>query len=286
MPLPLAPLIAGGIAAGGSVAGAAISASENAEAQREINEKNIQLQKEFAQQGVRWKVADAEAAGIHPLYALGAQTHSFTPLQVGGDVSIGSGLAAAGQDISRAIHATQTQDEREDKFAALKLENASLQNDLLRAQISKLNQGQSGPSFPGSGAGLMLDGQGNSRPTSGLVVDKPLERTVSQPGRPYQEAGAVSDYGYVKTPHGYAIVPSKDVKERIEDQMIPETSWAVRNQLLPNFSPGSHMPIAKPPSGFNAWRWDYMLQQYVPAKVPTRADFDQLGEGIKKRYGN
>ena len=36
--------------------------------------KQYEMQKEFAQNGIRWKVADAKAAGIHPLAALGAQT--------------------------------------------------------------------------------------------------------------------------------------------------------------------------------------------------------------------
>lgn len=34
--------------------------------------ENIKLQKQFAQTGIQWKVADAKKAGIHPVYALGA----------------------------------------------------------------------------------------------------------------------------------------------------------------------------------------------------------------------
>ena len=44
-------------------------------------DKNIKYQKQFAQHGIRWKVEDAKAAGLHPLYALGANTHSFTPVR-------------------------------------------------------------------------------------------------------------------------------------------------------------------------------------------------------------
>jgi len=111
-------------------------------------DKNIQLQKDFAQQGIRWKVADAKAAGIHPLYALGAQTHSFAP------VSVGSNFGDMGQDISRAINATRTQEEKDDAYTAsiktLDLQNKSLQNDLLASQIRKLNAAGTGPPLPSS----------------------------------------------------------------------------------------------------------------------------------------
>lgn len=38
------------------------------------DKKNRNFQREFAQNGISWKVADAKRAGIHPLYALGAST--------------------------------------------------------------------------------------------------------------------------------------------------------------------------------------------------------------------
>ena len=61
------------------------------------------LQKEFAQNGIRWKVADAKAAGLHPLSALGAQTISYQPVSVGQDFSA---FGQMGQDVSRAMMAT------------------------------------------------------------------------------------------------------------------------------------------------------------------------------------
>ena len=42
------------------------------EAQERMAAQNIALQREFAQQGIQWKVVDARKAGISPLYALGA----------------------------------------------------------------------------------------------------------------------------------------------------------------------------------------------------------------------
>lgn len=53
--------------------------AENLANQNKINKENIELQREFAQHGISWKVDDAISAGIHPLAALGADTMSFTP---------------------------------------------------------------------------------------------------------------------------------------------------------------------------------------------------------------
>lgn len=115
-------------------------------------ERNIQMQKDFAQQGIRWKVADAKAAGIHPLYALGAQTSSFAPVSVGAiPASAGSGLAAAGQDLSRAINATRTAPERLEATAAsrLQLQGMALDNDIKRATfasaLQKIRQNENPP---------------------------------------------------------------------------------------------------------------------------------------------
>lgn len=145
------------ISAGASLLGGLFGRSS----QDKANAQNIQLQKDFAQQGIRWKVADAKAAGIHPLYALGAQTHSFSPSLVG-DTSLPTGLANAGQDISRAIDAGRTPTERVDAYArtvqALNLTRLGLENDLLASQIRKINQAGHPPGLPD-----VVDVAGNPR---------------------------------------------------------------------------------------------------------------------------
>ena len=120
-------------------------AQQNANAVNQANAAaNRNMQLDFAQKGIRWRVKDAEAAGIHPLYALGAQTSSFSPVSVGAvpETGLASGLAAAGQDISRAVNATRTQPERDAAVLKtvqdLELTNMGLKNELLASQIAKL----------------------------------------------------------------------------------------------------------------------------------------------------
>lgn len=138
------------IAAGATLAGSYLS-SQSSEANAE---RNIAMQREFAQNGIRWRVEDARAAGIHPLYAMGAQTHSFAPVSVGN--SMGPALASMGQDVGRAINATQTAPERMNATAEaaskLQLENMSLQNMLLASRVKLLNQSGGNPPIPSIGA--------------------------------------------------------------------------------------------------------------------------------------
>lgn len=144
--------------------------AENRAATAEANEKNYQAQKEFAQQGLRWKVEDANAAGVHPLYALGAPSQSFSPSYVGStsqaSTSMGEGLSRMGQDIGSAVSATKTTGELayDAALQGLQLERASLENDLLRSQIMRTTLA-SRPAFPDAsgevippGADLMLGG--------------------------------------------------------------------------------------------------------------------------------
>jgi len=236
--------------------------------------RNVAWQREFAQQGVRWRVEDAKRAGIHPLAALGAQTASFSPVQVGAvqNSSESEWYSKMGQNVSRAISSTSLPSERQMQMDNLQLENASLQNDFLRTQVassklSLLNQAQTGPAFPSpTGQGHDLKGQGSVRV-------KPNEVTASQLGNPAQEAGAVNDYGFARTSKGLAVVPSSDVKNRIEDQLVPETMWAIRNQLVPIFSghpaPSvSDYPLPKGARdrGADRWKWSPFHQEFRPHK--------------------
>lgn len=138
------------------------SADKAAAANAQAHAENIQLQKDFAQQGIRWKVADAKAAGIHPLYALGANTVSFAPQALGAvpDNSMANALSASGQDISRAINSTRTGPERADAYTKtvqeLSLQKFGLENQLLAAQIAKLQQTPN-PPYPALDPQIPLD---------------------------------------------------------------------------------------------------------------------------------
>lgn len=224
-------------------------------------DKDRKLQKEFAQQGIQWKVADAKAAGIHPLAALGAQTTSFSPVSVG-EPSLASGLASAGQDISRAVDATRNQTQKVDAYTKtvqdLNVRRMGLENELLASQIAKVNQAGVSPALPGATDQYLLEGQGNSP----LVTNSPLERTVGARGAPFQEPGAIPDVGFSRTATGYHPVYSKDVKDRLEEDFVGSILWSLRNRLAPSFEHGSQNPPAFTGEGNGYWIYSPTAQEY------------------------
>lgn len=216
-------------------------------------DKQTAMQKEFAQNGIQWRVRDATKAGIHPLYALGAQVTPYSPVQVGD-----MGLSAAGQDLSRAYMATRTEGQKVDLFTkqsqALQLQRLGLENELLAAQIKKTNQPSDQAPFPGSS--YMIPGQ-----TQSGVVSVPMQQTVAGIA-PNREPAPIRDVGYAYTNSGYAPVPSKDVKDRIEDNFMAEMQWFLRNNVLPSFGVNKSPPYKAPPGkywAFNPARQEYQL---------------------------
>lgn len=202
------------------------SDKKNRDSQQDASAANAATQKEFAQHGVRWKVEDAKQAGIHPLYALGASTISFSPSYVG---STYDGIRQSGQDISRAINATRTGSERSDanaRLAALGLERAELENDLLRSQIARSNS-QIGPSFPGSAVETYpVAPQADTHITRltadsvspGTVRITPSEQVSKSEQTPYTVAGNhAGGKNYDFGPAGKWILPSDEASQALED---------------------------------------------------------------------
>lgn len=236
----------------------------------------LELQKQLAQNGIQWRVDDAKRAGIHPLFALGAQPMSISPVSAFNDSRDSSvdHFAAAGQDLSRALKATATDNDLlQNKMNLLSVERGELENELLRSQIAR-EKAALGPPVPASPAGLGGDfppeayGQLKIVPPSAHIEDKPQERVTSSPERPHSEPGAITDVGWVRTPTGVAPVPSKDAKERIEDQLIPEIMWSWRNNIVPMFSNSDRVkpPFDMLPDGYNDWEWSMIKQEWQPAK--------------------
>lgn len=252
------------ISAGASLLGGLFGQNK----QEKMADKNIQLQKDFAQQGIRWKVDDAKAAGIHPLYALGANTTSFSPVSIGNDLA--NGIAASGQDIARAVDATRTNGERTSAVAKtmqdLSLQRMGLENELLSAQIAKVRQAGQPPARPAADDttnAYLIPGQGQ---TAGLVQDQPLKRVGVSMDAPHAEPGAVAETGYLRTPTGLAPVYSNDAKERLEDDAIGSFIWNLRNRIAPTLGVNQHPPTAKLPDGYDYWKWNPLKFEWQPAK--------------------
>lgn len=145
----------------------------NRQSSQDIAAQNIANQRLFAQNAIQWRVADARAAGINPLAALGAQTSSFS--NVVGDTGLGNSIGAAGQDIGRAVNAMSPDAAKmkqlEMRLAELKVQNAEqdiVHNQLLNSKLAR------DLASPGSGPGVTVRGVPLPRPSPFTVNTLPL----------------------------------------------------------------------------------------------------------------
>lgn len=140
----------------GSIIGGLASAAAGLFGQK----KEQKAQEKFAKNSIQWKVNDSIAAGIHPLFGLGANTVSYAPSNVGS--TLASSLSEMGAGIDRSRAAASEAGPR-GVVAKLALERAGLENDLLRAQInSEVRRSippHVGPAMPSVGSDLFMGGQ-------------------------------------------------------------------------------------------------------------------------------
>lgn len=153
------------LAAGLNVAGQI--ADKNRE--EKFNRLQYEYQREFAQKGIQWRVEDAKAAGIHPLYALGASTAGYQPVNSFGS----SSFAEAGARAAQAISGVQAQ--------KIQMETLRLNRDLIQSEVN-LNNAQAEAELSSIRTGLSgLSGQ-PATPQDALqalsATDNPYTRTI------------------------------------------------------------------------------------------------------------
>lgn len=199
-------------------------ADKDRDAQMAMAAQNIQMQREFAQNGIRWKVQDATAAGLHPLAALGAQTSSFSPVSIGSGGEGGTAnFVSAGQDIGRAIKSAITKEEREERdmqtARKLQLEKGALENDVLRTElVSKLRREATsvGPPMPGR---IPLPRPGPRRMPSGEAVrEDDMKQTIED--QPSPESGRPYGFQMQYNPH---FGSAQSFEDRYGDSEIAQT---------------------------------------------------------------
>lgn len=169
------------------------------------SKKDMENQRDFAQYGIRWKVADAKAAGLHPLAALGASTPAYSP--VGSNIP---DLSKFGQNIQRAVMAKATDAERE--LAKLEIERQHLINDgLLMDNLSKHRSlNEIPPAMPNTDWTGVIPGQGDAK-----VTMLPKQQTVADDYG--VEAGAMPLEQKAQLQDGSVLyMPSKEGSEPME----------------------------------------------------------------------
>lgn len=178
-------------------------------------QRNIDLQRDFAKHGISWRVEDARKAGLHPLAALGAQTSSFYPVQVGQSGKDFSFLDRMGQSLARiADKKTVMLNVREQEE---KVKNMELQNAILRKEI----RAPAGVNTVASTFGI-TNGSGGSVSPGSVVVPKQV--TSSQAVG--LESGLTALESFSPDSEGYLWQkPSQEIQETLESSWFDQAKY-------------------------------------------------------------
>lgn len=255
------------IGAGASLLGGFMQNKAN----KEAKQKEYAQQKEFAQSGIQWKVDDAKRAGVHPLYALGANTVSYAPQSVGS--ADYSSIADAGQNIGRAIDATRSNPSKAAATAltAVQLEGLQLDNDIKRAQLNSAlataRQAGNPPGLPSSSTRpdvTGMPGQGNAPQIEGPSIANEKKISPINPGATSQEYAQVPEVQWARTATGWAPTMPQQLAESYEQDAIGGLQWQWRNKYAPAlaarpaFNPPAHVRL---PFG-KQWHYNALVGEW------------------------
>ncbi|UDN67507.1 DNA pilot protein [robinz microvirus RP_35] len=213
---------------------------------RKSAHEQMDAQREFAQMGIRWKVEDAKAAGVHPLYALGAQTHSYSPVQVG-DQSVGRALGDFGQNLGRAYNANATREEQAENarqtaqagFRQLEFQNrlalerheSQLANDAIQRTYTQslIDRNAVLTAFPSGVASSHgpidvrpIDATRINPDTAGVEMQR-SKQTYAKRGAAYETAGThpgFDEYRYGRDRSDTMRLPNSQLGETLENMGI------------------------------------------------------------------
>lgn len=162
--------------------------------------EQFNYQKQLNESGIRMRVADAKAAGLHPLAAIGQSATPLSPISVGSHnvdfgsggrtPDIGSSLSNMGQGVGRAMAATATKEERvltayELARQAQELQRGDLINQKLAFDLSQMvSSAAAGPGLPstitgGAAPGVSPESQ-VLETTSGGVITHPSKQSKAE----------------------------------------------------------------------------------------------------------
>jgi hypothetical protein len=227
---------------------------------------NADLQREFAQHGISWKVADAARAGIHPLAALGVQTHSASPVHVGGQ---DYGLTKAGQSIAD-LPMKRMQIEslgadirlKDAQAAAYKAQADAISKPKALAKMGQVNAGNASMNNNVSSAWSeqIIGSDKNALPGH---ITKQVEVVASRKNRPDVAAGPPQPFWREVIKNGYLYrYPAENIQDYISEDIIAKGEMYTQKVIDWLMAKSAkEYPKTKPPHG-TQWRWDSFRRQW------------------------
>lgn len=171
------------IGLGSQIGGSIYDRWANKDEARDVEARNLH----WSKRAIRDRVRDAEKAGIHPLYALGANTTTPQAQAVMSDTG-----QQIGESINRAIdrpgriERSLSQQLLEAQILKLQSERALIDQEALRIKFGR------GAGSGNADGGIMVDPGGevvDGQQDSGKFMVEPPKRSTTPPGMPGIESG-------------------------------------------------------------------------------------------------
>lgn len=278
-------LTAGLISGGLSLSGSIISDLLN----KENIEDQLQFQREAQQNSIQWRVADAQKAGIHPLFALGANTPTSFPVAM--DSRIGDGMRDMGQSVGGAIARVMDNEAKEKHQMDMALGAAQLEESDARKQMylseAARNRQQPGNPIPGLGVQregkvtvgpeIEVDGQTFTVPGTGAIDVKPVDQLSSKEGLPDVAAGEHPGY--------------KEFIYRGMPMLLPETAGESAEEIVSEMSTAAYLGLLSLNNKVYGGNWlrDFLSLRYAGNEpkefYPTLRQQKKMGRMNKPKSG-
>lgn len=213
--------------------------------QKEANDDNRAAQEAFAQHGVRWRVADAKAAGLHPLYALQGAGASYTPSAQ--PVMTAAEGANMGQAVGRAIAGNQLEDAQlalvKSQARKTEMETLQLASEIKLQEQRALASNQVAQAFPvrmpGAPEGSNL---GQINPDGSWMLPQPTPLAPYQRVPPYLASAegkpALRIWNVAGVPGGQVLLPdASNFSEALESMENLINQGFILNENRAHFGP-------------------------------------------------
>lgn len=226
---PFSDVLGGAISSVTDVIGGQLAAAQNRQSQR----YSTDVAREFAQNGIQWRVADAKAAGLHPLAALGMMPAQSTPMILG-DTG-GEGLAHAGQSIGNALTRQQSTEDKSLENAQLQLLHAqTAETDARRVAIMSDIGLKSQAAGQGTGLGPQhesnIEGQAPNVPldrASGMIDLKGAPIISHKDSQPHMQSGTIPGFAEMRLhPNLKWTLPAGEGQEATMEMWNEMPTWA------------------------------------------------------------
>lgn len=193
--------------------------------QNKLAERQENLQREFAQNSIQWRTADAKKAGIHPVVALGSQGISYNPSYVGGDNFGGSQASISYEPEKQVDEKTQAYNDKVNELN-LRMQEANTREaeaNATLAERSLLPKPQNDP------LNVLLpnaNSRGIGLPTSKTGMPG---QASSIYGNKLGEAEQASRFS-VNQDGTITIVPTQNLMDYVSESMLADIEWRLQNK--------------------------------------------------------